>query len=396
MVKWANYIAKRYESLLVLRPRILRLSGNARYLTTKTKKHLNFISNDYLGLSTNTKIVEAFNMAANVYGLGSTGAPTLSGYTEEHDLLSSEIASWLGFNRCLLFNSGFQLNVGIYSQLVDSDTMLWLDRNCHASHIDGILLSKAKFSSFTDANIDSMIDKIKLQTDKRHLILTEGSFSMDGTCSYLNKLLQLKKSSPDNVLLIIDDAHGVGALGENGFGTLEQLGLQTNDIDLFIGTFGKAFGTHGGFICGNENLIEYLQQSVRSQIYSTNLPPSIAAATRKSLEIIKSDEGRALRKRLRNNISYFSSLTDKNSPNFTNYQNGIYNQSPIQLLIFSDSNQLDAIHTRLFDNNILVGKIKYPTVPKDKPRLRISLNALQPNQDLDFLIEQINSMDNIL
>ena len=396
MAKWSDYISKQYESLLVLRPRIPRLYGNARYLTTKNKKHLNFISNDYLGLSTNKAIIEAFNQATNLYGLGSTGAPSLSGYTEEHYLLSNEIASWLGFNRCLLFNSGFQLNVGIYSQLVDSNTMLWLDRNCHASHIDGILLSKAKFSSFNDANIDSMIDKIKLQPEKRHLILTEGSFSMDGTCSYLNKLLQLKKTSPDNILLVIDDAHGVGGLGENGFGTLEQLGLQTNAVDLFIGTFGKAFGTHGGFICGNENLIEYLQQSVRSQIYSTNLPPSIAAATRKSLEIIKSDEGNALRKRLASNISYFSSLTDRHSAKFTNHQNGIYNQSPIQLLTFCNSNKLDVIHTKLSDNNILVGKIKYPTVPKDKPRLRISLNALHINQDLDFLLEHINSMDNIL
>ncbi len=387
MVKWSDYIAKQYESLLVLRERIPRLSGDARYLTTKTKKHLNFISNDYLGLSTNADIVESFNKATNVYGLGSTGAPTLSGYTEEHHLLSSEIASWLGFNRCLLFNSGFQLNVGIYSQLVDSNTMLWLDRNCHASHIDGILLSKTKFSSFTEDNIDTMIDKIKLQSEKRHLILTEGVFSMDGTCSYLNKLLQLKKSCPDNVLLVIDDAHGVGALGDNGFGTMEQLGLKTNEVDLFIGTFGKAFGTHGGFICGNENIIEYLQQSVRSQIYSTNLPPSIAAATRKSLEIIKSNDGIALRQRLRSNISYFSSLTHKN---------GIYNQSPIQLLIFSDLNKLDAIHTRLFENNVLVGKIKYPTVPKDKPRLRISLNALHLNQDLNFLMDNINCMDNIL
>ncbi len=394
MVKWSDYIAKQYESLLVLRSRIPRLSGNARYLNTKTKKHLNFISNDYLGLSTNIEVIEAFNKASSIYGLGSTGAPTLSGYTEEDYLLSTEIASWLGFNRCLLFNSGFQLNVGIYSQLVDSNTMLWLDKNCHASHIDGILLSKAKFSSFTDANIDIMIDKIRQKPETRHLILTEGSFSMDGTCSYLNKLFQLKKAYPDNILLIIDDAHGVGAIGNNGFGTIEQLELQTNDVDLFIGTFGKAFGTHGGFICGNENIIEYLQQSVRSQIYSTNLPPSIAAATRKSLEIIKSEEGLALRKRLVDNISHFRRLTDKN--NSTHHQNIIYNQSPIQLLIFSDSNKLDAMHTRLFDNNILVGKIKYPTVPKDKPRLRISLNSLHLNQDITFLIEHINAMDNII
>ena len=391
MANWDDYIAKQYKSLAVLRSRIPRLSGSSRYLSTKTKKYLNFVSNDYLGLSTNEEIVVAFNKASNLYGLGSTGAPTLSGYTEEHFLLSSEIASWLGFNRCLLFNSGFQLNVGIYSQLVDSKTMLWLDKNCHASHIDGILLSKAKFSSFTNANIDSMIDKIKQKPEIRHLILTEGNFSMDGTCSYLDKLLQLKKASPDNILLVIDDAHGVGALGGNGFGTMEQLGLVTSEVDLFIGTFAKAFGSHGGFICGSENLIEYLQQSVRSQIYSTNLPPSIVAATRKSLEIIKSDEGAILRKLLRSNISYFVSLMD----GYSNNNNSIYNQSPIQLLTFSDPNKLDAIHTKLSDNNILVGKIKYPTVPKDKPRLRISLNALHIKEDLDFLIEHINHMEQL-
>ena len=390
MANWQDYISRRYESLPILRSRLSRAGGNSRELTTHDKKYLNFFSNDYLGLATNPEIIEAFTKATKVYGVGSMGAATLGGYTKEHYLLSNEIASWLGFDRCLLFGSGFQLNVGIYSQLVDSNINIWLDKNSHASHIDGILLSKARFSTFSDENIDATITKIQNQPEKLHLILSEGSFSMDGTCKYLHKLIDLKNSCDNNVLLIIDDAHGVGALGANGFGTLEQLGLPISAIDLYIGTFGKAFGTHGGFVCGNNLLIEYLQQSVRSQIYSTYLPPSIAAATRKSLQVIKATEGAILRENLSTNISFFSKLTLEAGLKDANSHNMAPNNSPIQLLIYNNHEQLEQDYRTLGEHNILVGKIKYPTVPKDKPRLRVSLNALHHKTDIEHLISHLS------
>jgi 8-amino-7-oxononanoate synthase len=391
MDNWVDYIAKRHQALPVLRTRLSKVSGTARHLTTHTEKYLNFISNDYLGLSSDTAIIEALYNACKIYGVGSTGAPSLSGYSEEHHLLAQEIAYWLQYEKCLLFNSGYQLNIGIFSQLIDSNTRVWLDKKCHASHIDGILLSRAKFSTFNQTNIDQVIERIKQEPNCCHLILSEGTFSMDGSCNYWGKLIKLKLFNPDNVLLVIDDAHGIGALGLNGYGTLEQLGLKRQNIDLVIGTFGKAFGTHGGFICGSSQIIDYLQQSVRSQIFSTNLPPAIARATRESLAIISSDRGVILRERLANNITYFNELAKQAGLNLGN--DIFLNQSAIQLLIYTDYERVAHIYNQLHKENILVGKITYPTVAKDKPRLRISLNAEHEKVDIEKLVSCLANIE---
>lgn len=388
---WTNYLSQRHVTLPTIRHRLHRLTGNARYLTTKSQQYLNFISNDYLGLSTDITIVEALNKASKTYGVGSTGAPSLSGYTEEHHLLAEEIANWLGYEKCLIFNSGYQLNIGIFSQLLDSTISVWLDKNCHASHIDGILLAKTKFTTFNSTDIDLIILKIEQQPNHYHLILSEGSFSMDGTCNYWDKLIQLKLNNPNDILLVMDDAHGIGALGTNGYGTLEQLGLARKEIDLVIGTFGKAFGTHGGFICGKQTIIDYLQQSVRSQVFSTNLPPCIAAATRESLGIIQSNQGKILRNRLADNIAYFHQLSKENGLILNDYN--LINQSAIQLLIYKDTERVSEIYNNPYKNKILVGKITYPTVAKDKPRLRISLNSEHELTDIDKLIAHLSECE---
>ncbi|HLX54099.1 MAG TPA: pyridoxal phosphate-dependent aminotransferase family protein, partial [Aquella sp.] len=270
---------------------------------------------------------------------------------------------------------------------------VWMDRRCHASHIDGIMLAKAKFVTFNENNIDEIIFKITDQPNKRHLILSEGCFSMDGTCSYWKKLIQLKQSNPERILLIIDDAHGIGALGSNGHGTLEQIGLNLQQIDPLIGTFGKAFGTHGGFICGRAKFIDYLQQSVRTQIYSTNIPPGIAAASRESLTIIKFSEGQILRKHLVENINYFKQLAHASGLNLTNHKT---NQSPIQLLVYDNEQKVARIHNYLLGQNIFVGKIFYPTVPKEKPRLRISINIKHKKSDLKELVWCLSAAEKLL
>lgn len=387
MDNWKNYIAKRNAALPILRNRFPKIAGKARYLTTQSQQYLNFISNDYLGLSTDRTIIAALNSACQIYGVGSTGAPSLSGYSEDHHLLAEEVACWLGYEKCLLFNSGYQLNTGIFSQLLDSTTYVWFDKSCHASHIDGILLTKTKFSTFNSANIDRVILKIKQQPNCCHLILSEGTFSMDGTCGYWDKLIQLKLSNQDNVLLVMDDAHGIGALGANGYGALEQLGLARQEIDLVIGTFGKAFGTHGGFICGGNEIIDHLQQSVRSQIFSTNLPPGIAAATRASLGIIRSNKGKMLRARLAANIAYFHQLAQEIGLTLNNYN--AMNQSAIQLLVYKDTKKVFQAYNRLYQHNILVGQITYPTVAKNKPRLRISVNSQHEPADIEELIAHL-------
>lgn len=375
---WNDFIHQKLEQLTVKRERRPKIKYDPEYLILKDKSYLNFVSNDYLGLSGSKQLQNAFINASNRYGIGSTGAPSLSGYSDLHEVLSKNLAAWLGFDKCLLFNSGYQLGVGLYKQLSDNNTKIWLDKQIHASHIDGITGAKVQFSTFDQLSIDQVIKDILQTPQLKHVIVTEGSFSMDGSCSYLNKLIWLKQQINNNLLLIIDDAHGIGALGENGFGTLEQLGLNHQLVDLFIATFSKAFGSHGGFVCGNKILIEYLQQSVRSQMFSTCLPPAITAATIAALTIISSTEGLALRSNLTNNIAYFRSLSLEYNLPIYNYHHNI---SPIQLMIFNNENIVKFLFNKLLEHNILVGQMLYPTVARDAPRLRISLtaNTLKPN-----------------
>jgi len=386
MTAWHKLIAARLTAITPLREFRAKTVCAPKSLITEDHTYVNWVSNDYLGLSTHPYLQKAANGAIEKYGIGSTGAPSLSGSSLIQDQLAHELANWLGFDKCLLFNSGYQLNVGLFSQLVDNNTTIWLDKNIHASHIDGILLAKAKLATFSKDTLDNAIDKISEQTTRRHIVLSEGTFSMDGTCTYLHKLIDLKKAHNANVLLIIDDAHGIGALGTEGLGSLEQLQIDRQHIDLLIGTLGKAFGSHGGFIAGSRLLIDYLQQSVRSLLFSTSLPACIAAASKASLRVIQSPEGHALRITLADNIRTFQALSQ-------HYHLPLYqqetNQSPIQLLVFDDEQKVSELFNTLLAQKQLVGRILYPTVAKAAPRIRISLNANHTEDDIDLLCRSL-------
>ncbi len=387
MSVWHDFIDQRLNAIALWREFRAKSSGAIKTLNTQDGCYQHWLSNDYLGLSTQPELQIAASRASQIYGFGSTGAPSLSGYSVPQEQLAAALAAWLGFEQGLLFSSGYQLNVGLFSQLVDSNTTVWLDKTIHASHIDGVLLAKAKFVTFNAATLDDVFLKICEQSTRRHIVLSEGTFSMDGTCSYLTKLIQFKKAQPDNVLLIIDDAHGIGALGAQGLGTLEQVGIDYSAVDLLIGTLGKAFGTHGGFVVGSKRLITYLQQSVRSFLFSTCLPSSIAAASLASLAIIQSPIGQALRQKLLDNINAFQHFSNV-------YQLPIYhpltNQSAIQLLVFADEQQVIALFNYLKHKHILVGRILYPTVPKMTPRIRLSLNATHHVDDIEVLCQHIH------
>jgi 7-keto-8-aminopelargonate synthetase-like enzyme len=212
---------------------------------------------------------------------------------------------------------------------------------------------------------------------------------MDGTCTYLAQLIHLKERLSHNLLLIIDDAHGIATLGQNGFGTLEHLGIEHRKIDLFIGTFSKTFAAQGGFVCGRRQIIKYLTHTVRSQIFSSCLPACILAVSNASLNIIKSTEGQLLRNKLRENINYFHTLCQA-------YQLPISNQeiniSPVQILIFNNQHKVNKIFLWLKQRKILVGKILYPTVANNLPRIRLSLNARSDKSNIAYLCESISQV----
>ena len=383
MLSWDKLIQEKTQQIPNLRTWRAKSGYSQRYLQLAEQNLLNFVSNDYLGLNGDPRLIQALQDGAARYGSGSTGAPSMSGYSQEHVKLSANLAAWLGFEDCLLFNSGYQLNVGLFSALIDSNTHVWFAKNSHASHIDGILLAKTKFTTFTPEQISSMVCAIETDPTKLHIILCEGSFSMDGSCNYLAKLLELKQKLPQQILLIIDDAHGVGALGQSGFGTLEQQGLDHRQVDLYIGTLGKAFASHGGFVVGNTALIYYLRHSVRSQIFSTMLPPAQATVSNVALAIIQSDEGLQLRNKLAQNIANFKQLALNSGINIYQAQENI---SAIQLVMLNDLSQLNLLHQHLLDKQILVGKIAYPTVAKNMPRLRISLTSAHTGEDIAKLV----------
>lgn len=335
-------------------------------------------------------------MATNKYGVGSTGAATLSGFHQEEEELRDNIAKWLGFEKALTFSSGYQLNVGIYKQLIamvktkacNLPITIWLDKNCHASHIDGIMLAKAKFVTFSEESIENVFTKIKTENNELHIILTEGVFSMDGTCTYLERIITFKKENlHGNIMLIIDDAHGLGVTGFLGRGTCSHLDLA--QIDLLIGTLGKAFATHGGFVCGKSDLLNYLEQTVRSGMYSTCLPPAIFAASNQSLAIIRSSIGEELRQILSNNIRDFQVLASQYKLPLHNLS---HNLSPIQLLVFDNPDIVYRLHEELLAKDIMVGRIVYPTVSINTPRIRISLTAKHTFWHLQLLCESLSNI----
>jgi 7-keto-8-aminopelargonate synthetase-like enzyme len=379
---WNEWISEKYNSLSTFRIKRTKQKYDTRLFVFNQRSYLNFVSNDYLGIASHPALIESLYKTAQIYGIGSTGAPSLSGYSEIHEELTLKIAKWLNYENCLLFNSGYQLNSSIFNSLADADTMIWFDKNCHASHIDGIRLSKAKFHTFNALSISAVIEKIEQLPNTRHIILTEGSFSMDGTCSYLESLIICRKNHPKNVILIIDDAHGIGTLGTNGFGTIEQLGLSFDYIDLLIGTFGKAFATQGGYICGKNIWINYLSQTARGSLFSTNTPPCIAASSIASLNLISSALGSTLRTNLQNNITYFIKSCSKYALPLYNRESNI---SPIQLLVFDNEETVTRIFNQLYVKELLVGKICYPTVKKNAPRIRISITAAHTFADIEAL-----------
>lgn len=384
---WDRQIDEAMNKLPLIRNRYPRSgSSSSKFVVREGQSYHNFISNDYLGLSTHPQLKQAFKIACDDYGVGSTGAASLSGYTEAQYTLEQSLAQWLQLEDVLVMNSGFSLNNSLYKSLSNTNVMIWLDRNCHASHIDGVLACKSRFARFDGSNMADLRGKISRLPGLLHLVISEGVFSMDGSSHYLAELIRLRKNFGEQMLLIIDDAHGVGTIGEIGFGQIEATNFLVKDIDLYIGTLGKTFASHGAFAGGNRQIIDYLRQSIRAQIYTTCLPPAIHAASNAALDIIRSEEGLKLRQQLQANIDIFKAQA-KNLNLQLMYRD--INHSPIQLISGYPLEQLSYLANYLQDKRILAGFIRYPTVAKNNPRIRLSLLATHDADDISKLCYEI-------
>lgn len=373
----------RLKKQQLFRRRVLRTSQSGRYVSIDGEQLLNFNSNDYLGLSNHPEVVLAAHEAAVKFGFGATGSPLLSGYTSVHQELEFALAEFLGYPRCLLFSSGYLANLGIAGALLNRHDLFIQDKLNHASLIDAAQLSGAKLKRYP--HLDHKKGEQQCQhfneeyPDNTILWATESVFSMDGDSPDL--FATALSADMFNALLWVDDAHGIGVIGEQGRGVIEQQSLISEQIPLLSGTFGKAFGSAGAFVVGDDDLIETILQKARTYRFNTAMPTPVAAANLKALELIQSEPWR--REKL-------LELTDRLRQQCQQYgiaDNLSHSETPIQPFILnSESATLETVDY-LKSRGIFSAAIRPPTVPKNQSRLRLTLHHGLETEDIDLLVQ---------
>ncbi|MCK5723000.1 MAG: 8-amino-7-oxononanoate synthase, partial [Gammaproteobacteria bacterium] len=308
------------------------------------KKVLSFCSNDYLGLANHPDVIQRFKKAADQYGVGSGSAHLVSGHSVEHHLLEEELAVFMGTERALLFSTGYMANLGVVSALCDRHSEIYEDKLNHASLLDAALLSRAKRFRYPHLDVKNLEHWLADSNTHNKLIMSDGVFSMDGDLAPLDTLAQLAKEH--DATLMIDDAHGIGVLGERGRGVIEHFNLDNKQVPVLVGTLGKAFGTAGAFVAGSEALIETLIQKSRSYIFTTAMPAAVAAATRKSLQLLEQEGWR--REKLQNLIIQFRKGATELGLNLVD------SKTAIQPVIIGSSKQALTLSEKLFEKNILI------------------------------------------
>ncbi len=368
---------RRQDSLLrVLKPANWRKNAT---ICHDGGKLLDFASNDYLGLADHPKLKEASAKAVQKLGTSASASRLLSGDLKIHHELEEKTALLKGKNSALVFNSGYQANVGIISSLYKAGDAVFSDRLNHASILDGILLSGARLFRYRHNDLDHLESLLKKQADKfkNRLIVTETIFSMDGDRPPLKKIVDLKEKY--NCKIMVDEAHATGVFGKDGGGVVAELGI-ADRIDLIMGTFSKALGSFGAYVAASKKTIAYLVNTCRSFIYSTALPPCVLAASLAALELLKTEPFR--RKILCENATYFrDELAERGFE--------VRGSSQIVPLIVNDADKAVALSEHLQRRGCWVLPIRPPTVPVGQSRLRFSLSYCHDRQDLKNMVEQI-------
>ncbi len=368
--------AKRYRSRRVLE------SPQASQVVVDGKPYTAFCSNDYLGLANHPDVIAAFQHAANSFGVGSGASHLVAGHSSEHHALEEELAVFTGRERALLFSTGYMANMGAITALVGQGDAIFEDRLNHASLLDAGLLSGARFQRFLHNDLTNLQNRLDKTHAERTLIVVDGVFSMDGDCAPLPELAALAQKN--NAWLMVDDAHGFGCLGKTGGGSAEHFGLSQEDVPILMGTLGKAFGTFGAFIAGSENLIETLIQFSRSYIYTTAMPPAVAAATRVSLRLLQEEHWR--RQHLQELIARFRVGAQQLGLQLLD------SFSPIQPIIIGDEARVLMIAEQLAERGILIIAIRPPTVAPGSSRLRVTFSAEHTLAQVDQLLNALSDI----
>jgi 8-amino-7-oxononanoate synthase len=351
------------EAQHLRRVRRLAEAQTATRLRVDGRELICFCSNDYLGLARHPSVTEAFAQAARQYGLGSGASHLVSGHSRAHHALEEDLARFTGRERAVLFSTGYMANIGAVGALVGRGEFVAEDRLNHASLIDAGLLSGARFARYAHADAADAARVVGEFVGRSGAIVTDGVFSMDGAW------------------LIVDDAHGLGVIGSTGRGSLEHFGLAGAEVPVLVGTLGKAFGSFGAFVAGDADICEWLVQKARSYIYTTALPPAVAAATRVSLALAREESWR--RERLREHVARFrAAATDCGLP-------VLASDTPIQPLLTGSAEKALTASAALAERGLWVGAIRPPTVPRDGSRLRITFSAEHSTAEVDRLCEAL-------
>ncbi len=365
------------QSLYRVRKTIASAQGAS--VVVDGKQLLGFCSNDYLGLANHPEINQAAKQAIDKYGIGSGASHLVCGHSSEHHALEQELAEFTGRDRALLFSTGYMANLGVITALLNKSDYLFEDKLNHASLLDGGLLSGARMQRYLHNDITSLELKLAKTKSGNKLIAVDGVFSMDGDIAPLPELVASARRN--EAWLMVDDAHGFGVLGKNGGGCSEHFGLDQQQLPILMATLGKGLGTFGAFVAGSNALIETLIQFSKSYIYTTAMPPSIAASTRAGLRLLQTESWR--REHLVELINYFKHgaallelpLMESNTA--------------IQPLLIGDANAALALSAGLEAKGIWVSAIRPPTVPAGSARLRITLSAVHSKQQVEQLLQAL-------
>ncbi len=334
-------------------------------------------SNNYLGLTTHPKVREAAIEAIRKYGTSNTGSRFLNGTLRLHKELEEELADFVGKEAALVFSTGYQTNLGTIQALVGRHDTVILDRDDHASIVDGAVLSQGRIKRFKHNDMADL-ERVLQQADPEHgrLVVVDGVYSMGGDIAPLPELVKICKKY--GARLMVDDAHSIGVLGPQGNGTAAHFGL-TDEVDLIMSTFSKSFASLGGFIAGDYDVIHYIQHFARSMIFSASIPPANVAAARAALQIMKEEPER--RERL-------MQIARRMKRELTNmgYNTG-NSETPIIPIVIGNDMLTVYVWKYLFDEGVFVNPVLPPGVPPNKSLLRTSYMATHTDEQLDRVLE---------
>ena len=347
---------------------------------------INFSSNDYLGLTNHPKVKEAAHRAVDKYACGLSSS-RVQATTTEHVDLERRLAKWFGFEKCLVFTTGYQAMVGTIATLADKDTTLILDSYSHACILDGTFLAagvpgRAPEVRFFNHNSARSLERILKSRDRKNaIVLIEGVYSLDGDKAPMQEIVDI--CAKYDAFVVLDDAHGTGTLGKNGHGLLEETGLE-GKVPVVVSTFSKTFGGIGGILLGSGEVVEYIQHTARSFLFSASLPVPIVAAASTILDMME-DEGPKLVAELHQKSDYFRGKLVE-----AGFDLGASN-THIMPVYCRDERKTLFMHVALFECGVLMVPITYPGVKIGEERLRVNVTRGHTQEDMDKALELLKS-----